>query len=97
MAAHVSALQPLSFSSHPLNLQLKRLHLSPSASFPSLPSKSLHGGCKWSLITCSSSNGSRPDPIEDGVKNVEELLEEKKRAELSARIASGAFTVKQTR
>lgn len=55
------------------------------------------GGCKWSLITCSSLNGSGPDPNDDGVKSIDELLEEKRRAELSARIASGEFTVKQSR
>lgn len=144
MAAHVSALQPLSLSSHPLNLQLKLLRVNslkfPNPSFSS--SRSLHGislffstkilkffefnvfliltvlvfekckfccglflfflkivagGCKWSLITCSSSNGSRPGPIDDGVKSIEELVEEKRRAELAARIASGEFTVKQSR
>lgn len=94
MAAHVSAVQPLSFSSNPLNLQLNSFKS--SISFPSFPSKPLYGGCKWSLITCYSSNGSKPDPLEDGAKSVEELLEEKRRAELSARIASGAFTVKQS-
>ncbi|KNA19445.1 hypothetical protein SOVF_061630 [Spinacia oleracea] len=98
MAAHVSALQPLSLSSHPLNLQLKLLRVNslkfPNPSFSS--SRSLHGGCKWSLITCSSSNGSRPGPIDDGVKSIEELVEEKRRAELAARIASGEFTVKQS-
>lgn len=34
--------------------------------------------------------------MEEGVKSVEQLLEEKRRAELSARIASGEFTVEQS-
>lgn len=34
--------------------------------------------------------------VEDGVKSVEKLLEEKRRAELSARIASGEFTVEKS-
>ncbi|CAL2269737.1 unnamed protein product [Prunus armeniaca] len=48
-----------------------------------------------SMVTCSSSNGREPDSV-DGVKSVERLLEEKRRAELSARIASGEFTVEKT-
>ncbi|XP_057515402.1 protein LUTEIN DEFICIENT 5, chloroplastic [Amaranthus tricolor] len=98
MAAHVSTFQSLAFSSHPFNLQMNLLHFNSfNASIPSssYSSRSLHGGCKWSLITCSSSNGSRPDPIDDGVKSIEEILAEKRRAELTARIASGEFTVKQ--
>ncbi|CAB4285537.1 unnamed protein product [Prunus armeniaca] len=47
-----------------------------------------------SMVTCSSSNGREPDSV-DGVKSVERLLEEKRRAELSARIASGEFTVEK--
>lgn len=99
MAAHVLALQPLFVSSQSLHFQHKFLQFnSLKFSTPSFShsARSLHGGCKWSLITCSSSNGSRPDPIDDGVKGVEELLEEKRRAELAARIASGEFTVKQS-
>jgi hypothetical protein len=34
--------------------------------------------------------------VDDGVKSVEQLQEEKRRAELSARIASGEFTVEQS-
>lgn len=45
-------------------------------------------------ISCSSLNGRGPETSEDdGVKGVERLLEEKRRAEMSARIASGEFTV----
>ena len=42
---------------------------------------------------CDSSNGREP---EKGVKGVEKLLEEKRRAELSARIASGEFTIERS-
>ncbi|KAK3229202.1 hypothetical protein Dsin_001083 [Dipteronia sinensis] len=49
---------------------------------------------KFGTITCgSSSNGREPESADCGVKRVDKLLEEKKRAELSARIASGEFTV----
>ncbi|KAK0591922.1 hypothetical protein LWI29_010330 [Acer saccharum] len=49
---------------------------------------------KFGTITCgSSSNGREPESADSGVKKVDKLLEEKKRAELSARIASGEFTV----
>lgn len=49
-----------------------------------------------STIICSSSNGRDPNSVDSGVKSVEKLLEEKRRAELSARIASGEFTVEQS-
>lgn len=49
-----------------------------------------------STITCSSSNGREPDSVDIGVKSVEQLLEEKRRAELSARIASGEFTAEKS-
>lgn len=47
------------------------------------------------VIVCASSNGRGPESLEDGVKKVERILEEKRRAELSARIASGEFTVEK--
>lgn len=47
-------------------------------------------------VKCASSNGKGPDSLDNGVKKVERLLEEKRRAELSARIASGEFTVEKT-
>uniref|UniRef100_A0A7N2MVA8 Uncharacterized protein n=1 Tax=Quercus lobata TaxID=97700 RepID=A0A7N2MVA8_QUELO len=49
-----------------------------------------------STIICSSSNGRDPNSVDSGVKSVEKLLEEKRRAELSVRIASGEFTVEQS-
>ncbi|KAK1572300.1 hypothetical protein Q3G72_030369 [Acer saccharum] len=52
------------------------------------------GAVKFGTITCgSSSNGRESESADSGVKRVDKLLEEKKRAELSARIASGEFTV----
>ncbi|KAJ4954892.1 hypothetical protein NE237_011675 [Protea cynaroides] len=57
----------------------------------------LNGTSRCSAITCCSSlDGREPDSEDNGIKNVERLLEEKKRAELSAQIASGAFTVEQS-
>lgn len=50
----------------------------------------------YSAIRCSYSNGRKPDSAGDGVKSVEKLLVEKQRAELSARIASGEFTVEKS-
>ncbi|PSR98088.1 Protein LUTEIN DEFICIENT 5 like [Actinidia chinensis var. chinensis] len=50
--------------------------------------------CRSSVTSCcDSSNGREP---EKGVKGVEKLLEEKRRAELSARIASGEFTIERS-
>ncbi|KAI4302023.1 hypothetical protein L6164_035245 [Bauhinia variegata] len=51
---------------------------------------------RFSVITCaSSSNGTEPDSIDDGTKSVERRIQEKRRAELSARIAAGEFTVQK--
>ncbi|KAM2080245.1 hypothetical protein ACFX1T_034029 [Malus domestica] len=49
-----------------------------------------------STITCSPSNGKEPDSVNIGVKSVERLLEEKRRAKLSAGIASGEFIVEKS-
>nr|KJB82186.1 hypothetical protein B456_013G180200 [Gossypium raimondii] len=55
------------------------------------------GTSKFGIVKCgSSSNGREPDSADNGVKSVERLLEEKRRAELSARIASGEFTVQKS-
>lgn len=57
------------------------------------------------VIRCSynsNGNGREPpgngggDSVDDSVKSVEKILEEKRRAELSARIASGEFTVEKS-
>ncbi|XWS42922.1 hypothetical protein CRYUN_Cryun16bG0055300 [Craigia yunnanensis] len=64
-----------------------------STAFPLKP----YGTSKFRIVKCgSSSNGREPESVDDGVKNVERLLEEKRRAELSARIASGEFTVQKS-
>lgn len=54
------------------------------------------GTVKSGTVTCCSSNGREPEMGDGGVKKLERLLEEKRRAELSARIASGEFTVKSS-
>lgn len=54
------------------------------------------GNFGLSMITCSSSNGRGPDSVDNEVKTVEQLIEEKRRAELSARISSGEFTVNKS-
>lgn len=55
------------------------------------------------MLRCSrDSNGDGRGPsgagggVEDGVSSVEKIIEEKRRAELSARIASGEFTVEKS-
>ncbi|KAF5948210.1 hypothetical protein HYC85_014167 [Camellia sinensis] len=66
--------------------------------------KPILGTSRCSVIKCSSSsssNGREPsssssDSIDKGVKTVDRILEEKLPAELSARIASGEFTVEQS-
>nr|QNN89102.1 cytochrome P450 [Azadirachta indica] len=54
------------------------------------------GTVRFGTITCASSNGREPESSDSGVKRVDRLLEEKRRAELSARIASGEFTVEKS-
>ncbi|KAF5732140.1 protein LUTEIN DEFICIENT 5 chloroplastic isoform X1 [Tripterygium wilfordii] len=48
------------------------------------------------IVTCSASNGREPDSIDDSVKSVDQVREEKRHAQLSARIASGEFTARQS-
>ncbi|GAU19786.1 hypothetical protein TSUD_182210 [Trifolium subterraneum] len=107
MASHLTLLHapPLSIPTktfHSKHIAIKPLK--PTLNFPSssssffqCSSKTTHRGSSSSFIAYSSSNGrSSNDSVDDaGVKSVEQLVEEKKRAELSARIASGEFTVKQ--
>lgn len=54
------------------------------------------GTVRFGTITCASSNGREPESSDSGVKRVDQLLDEKRRAELSGRIASGEFTVKKS-
>ncbi|KAL2549370.1 Protein LUTEIN DEFICIENT 5 [Forsythia ovata] len=56
-------------------------------------------GVRFVVSCSSSSNGREPrggGSMDDGVQRVERLLEEKRRAELSAGIASGKFTAKKS-
>lgn len=91
MAANLTTLQ---FSSPYLNTHhshTKKFKLK-SASLPK--SNGISRSCG---IKCSYSNGRKPDSSseEKSGKSSEALREEKRRAELSARIASGAFTVEK--
>ncbi|KAI3518134.1 hypothetical protein L1887_06552 [Cichorium endivia] len=91
MAANLTTLQ---FSSPYLNT-----HHSHTKKFK-LKSTSLpksNGISRSCAIKCSYSNGRKPDSSseEKSGKSSEALREEKRRAELSARIASGAFTVEK--
>ncbi|XP_027350025.1 protein LUTEIN DEFICIENT 5, chloroplastic isoform X1 [Abrus precatorius] len=108
MASHVALLHqtPLSIPTHQrfhfkqicIN-GLKPITISSSSSssycFPC--STTTQRGSSSSVVTCSSLNGREPDSVDDddGVRSVERILEEKRRAALSSRIASGEFTVKQ--
>ncbi|CAI8613224.1 unnamed protein product [Vicia faba] len=102
MASHLTLLHAPPFSVPTKNCHSKYTTLKPLKPTTNFPSffhcssiTSQRGTCS-SLIACSSLNGRGPnDSVDDGVKSVEQLVEEKQRAELSARIASGEFTVKQ--
>ncbi|GAB4835434.1 hypothetical protein Ancab_000341 [Ancistrocladus abbreviatus] len=96
MAAHVSSIRVPSISSHSRQTKPHSNCLIPTSPAATFPSKLTHGICKFRVIKCFSSNGRGPDSIDDGVKSVERLLEKKRRAELSARIASGEFTVQRS-
>ncbi|GAV77627.1 p450 domain-containing protein, partial [Cephalotus follicularis] len=90
MAANLPPLQlPSSF--HVKNVKATK-------SFSSLFIPKLNGSCKFGgTIKCaSSSNGREPEPVDSGIKSVERKLQDKRRAELSARIASGEFTVERS-
>ncbi|KAF2307371.1 hypothetical protein GH714_026682 [Hevea brasiliensis] len=101
MAAHFSLLQvPSSLSSQHQHqhhsIQSKLLVKKFKPINPSLFAPIQSGKCKLAVISCASSNGKEPESTEGGVESVERILEEKRRAELSARIASGEFTVKKS-
>ncbi|XP_052170119.1 protein LUTEIN DEFICIENT 5, chloroplastic [Diospyros lotus] len=68
-------------------------HFQPKIHSNGLRFKPSTGSSRCLVISCSSSNGREPSSPDDGVKSIERILEEKRRAELSARIASGEFTV----
>lgn len=93
MAAHFPLLHaPPSFSTKTLRIYTFKPTSPSSFSYPTRH-KGLHG---LSTITCSSSNGGEPESVDSRIKNVEKQLEEKRRAVLSSRIASGEFTVEQS-
>ncbi|GMY14074.1 protein LUTEIN DEFICIENT 5, chloroplastic [Fagus crenata] len=93
MAARFPLLHaPPSFSTKTLRIYTFKPTSPSSFSYPTRH-KGLHG---LSTITCSSSNGGEPESVDSRIKNVEKQLEEKRRAELSSRIASGEFTVEQS-
>ncbi|POO03023.1 Cytochrome P450, E-class, group I [Trema orientale] len=90
MAANISLLPSFQTKIH--TNRLRPTTSSSSASYPI----GQRGTSGLSVITCSSSNGREPDSVNSEVKKVEKILEQKRRAELSARIAAGDFTVKQS-
>ncbi|KAK7295160.1 hypothetical protein RJT34_18065 [Clitoria ternatea] len=104
MASHVALFRapPLSSIStrqrfHANHFSIKGLKLNTTSStcFPCSTTTHRGGSCSL-VIACSSSNGREPDSAnDDGVKAVERILEEKRRAALSAKIASGEFTVEK--
>ncbi|EEF50061.1 cytochrome P450, putative [Ricinus communis] len=100
MAANFALLQvPSSISAkhHCLQtkFQVRRVKPINLSSFPPTQNGVL-GKRKFAVISCASSKGREPESEEDPVKSVERILEEKRRAELSAKIASGEFTVQQS-
>ncbi|XP_062144826.1 protein LUTEIN DEFICIENT 5, chloroplastic isoform X2 [Alnus glutinosa] len=93
MAAHFPLLRaPVSPSTRPLHICGFKPTTPTSSSYTPRQSDL----CRLSSLACAYSNGREPDSVDDGVKSVERLQEEKRRAELSARIASGEFTVEKS-
>ncbi|XP_077226862.1 cytochrome P450, family 97, subfamily A, polypeptide 3 [Tasmannia lanceolata] len=93
MASHLSLLQLPSIPTQSLQTKFHLSVLKPTTiSFSPARLKS----SRYFPISCSSSNGREPDSTGDAVKDVERLLEEKRRQEMAARIASGEFTVERT-
>ncbi|KHN29293.1 Protein LUTEIN DEFICIENT 5, chloroplastic [Glycine soja] len=101
MASHVALLRappPLSISTqrfHAKQISINGLKFTSSSSCFPCSITTQRGSCS-SVITCSSSNDRDPNSVDDeDVKQVERILEDKRRAALSAKIASGEFTVRQ--
>ncbi|XP_027184401.1 protein LUTEIN DEFICIENT 5, chloroplastic [Coffea eugenioides] len=106
--AAAASLPLLQFSAHslqpklPTNKKFRPTFVDP-LSPPASSSKS-NGSCRnFAVIRCAyDSNGDGRGPgsggggVEDGAKSVEKIIEEKRRAELSARIAAGEFTVEKS-
>ncbi|KAK4771560.1 hypothetical protein SAY87_032092 [Trapa incisa] len=97
MAANFSLLQaqPPSSSQTRRFLPTDRLKLAP-LTLSSWPCTKPSGCARTLAIVCASTNGREPKPADSSVKDAERLLEEKRRAELSARIAAGEFTVERS-
>lgn len=84
MATNISLLQLPSLPTQPVQINYLSNKLKPySFTLPRLN----NGLSRYSSVTCASSNGREPET------DSKRLLDEKKRAELAARIASGEFTV----
>ncbi|KAG4992638.1 hypothetical protein JHK87_026095 [Glycine soja] len=101
MASHVALLRappPLSISTqrfHAKQISINGLKFTSSSSCFPCSITTQRGSCS-SVITCSSSNDRDPNSVDDeDVKQVERILEDNRRAALSAKIASGEFTVRQ--
>ncbi|KAJ6757700.1 CYTOCHROME P450 FAMILY 4 [Salix koriyanagi] len=93
MAANISLLNVPSSSS----VRVHKLQIPPFITSSSFSAIQNGGKCKFSsVLACASSNGRKPESVDTGVKKAEKILEQKRRAELSARIASGEFTVQQS-
>lgn len=93
MAVHLSFLQLPSLRTHQSHNPTKLL----TSSRLKPTSQTRIKGSRYFPISCSSSNGRPPNTSnKDGVKEVERTSEEKRRAEISARIASGEFTVEDS-
>ncbi|KAL6501211.1 hypothetical protein OROHE_025074 [Orobanche hederae] len=88
MAANLSVLQ---FSSQ--ISQTRGPRRKPGAAVNLTFSGTAHETRRNTVVGCSYSSNGKGRPPDDAVKDVERLLEEKRRAELSARIASDEFTV----
>ncbi|KAL5538638.1 hypothetical protein UlMin_042643 [Ulmus minor] len=77
------------------NFCSNRLKLAAPFASSSYPTRQ-RGNFGFCTVTCSASNGREPESLDNGVKSVERIVEEKKRAELSARIAAGDFTIQRS-
>ncbi|XP_071921577.1 protein LUTEIN DEFICIENT 5, chloroplastic-like isoform X2 [Coffea arabica] len=106
--AAAASLPLLQFSAHslqpklPTNKKFRPTFVDP-LSPPASSSKSNWSCRNFAVIRCAyDSNGDGRGPgsggggVEDGAKSVEKIIEEKRRAELSARIAAGEFTVEKS-
>ncbi|CAK7340096.1 unnamed protein product [Dovyalis caffra] len=92
MATSISLLNVPSSS-----ISVHKLHIRPIVTLSSFCAIQNGGKRKFgSILACASSNGREPESVDESVKKVEKILEQKRRVELSARIASGEFTVQQS-